>query len=270
MIKLGKRAGAGGIVLGLGLILGLLLTGCTLITSGTYYLTSGDTVSSWMWGASSNSFGYGRESVERENSITLHSDGIVYIKIYDGFKGSSTTGKYTIDGSNLTISVDEKEIHARLQDGTLSINDNDVTYEYKKKSIEPTYILIFALIFIYLTIATIQGFLAYGLAFREVKKAEGGGDGVSLYFTQMEYGLYAIIPGLVIYMWRKERKEEDKAKEMIGADEKSAIGYSQLLIDYEETVHKSTANEMIEVDEQSIVGHPQPITDDKVAPQKDK
>ncbi len=57
------------------------------------------------------------------------------------------------------------------------------------------------LLFLFYIVLAIQGFFAYGTAYRLTKK--GGNNGVSLFGWMIVMELAAIIPGLGIYLWRK-------------------------------------------------------------------
>ena len=52
-------------------------------------------------------------------------------------------------------------------------------------------------------IAVVQGFLAYGTAYRLTKS--GGDNGVALFGWLFLMGLAAIVPGLGIWLWVKYR-----------------------------------------------------------------
>ena len=68
--------------------------------------------------------------------------------------------------------------------------------------------LFFPLFIIWLIIFIIQNFLAYGLAHRQVLREGKSGNGVSLFSIQLHYYFLSLIPGPVIYLWLKERKED--------------------------------------------------------------
>jgi len=51
----------------------------------------------------------------------------------------------------------------------------------------------------------VQGFLNYGTAYRLTKK--GGDNGVALFGWWLVLGFAAIIPGLGIYLWVRNREE---------------------------------------------------------------
>ena len=56
---------------------------------------------------------------------------------------------------------------------------------------------------------SVQSFLAFGLANRQIKKEEGKKSGVGLAMVLKKYQLLAIIPGVVILLWCKGRLEEN-------------------------------------------------------------
>ena len=59
------------------------------------------------------------------------------------------------------------------------------------------------LVVLWKLIATVQGFFAYGTAYRLTKN--GGDNGVSLFGWFFLLGLASLIPGLGIYLWYKYR-----------------------------------------------------------------
>ena len=48
-----------------------------------------------------------------------------------------------------------------------------------------------------------QGFLAYGTAYRHTKR--GGDDGLALFGWMFVFGLAAVIPGLGYYLWNQSK-----------------------------------------------------------------
>ena len=59
------------------------------------------------------------------------------------------------------------------------------------------------LVVLWQLIVTVQGFFAYGTAYRLTR--EGGDNGVSLFGWLFLIGLASLIPGLGIYLWYKCR-----------------------------------------------------------------
>ena len=55
-------------------------------------------------------------------------------------------------------------------------------------------------------IVMVQTFMSYGTAYRKTKR--GGDDGITLFGWLIAMGLAAMIPGLGIYLWKKERRKE--------------------------------------------------------------
>lgn len=54
-------------------------------------------------------------------------------------------------------------------------------------------------------VAMVQGFLAYGTAYRLTKN--GGDNGVALFGWFFLMGLASMVPGLGIYLWLKYKEE---------------------------------------------------------------
>ncbi|URZ86973.1 hypothetical protein [Floricoccus penangensis] len=64
------------------------------------------------------------------------------------------------------------------------------------------------LYFIWVIIYVVQGFLAYGTAYRKTKA--NGDNGVALFGWFFVYGLAALIPYLGIHLWKKSKREDFK------------------------------------------------------------
>jgi len=65
-------------------------------------------------------------------------------------------------------------------------------------------------------ITIVQGFFAYGTAYRLTKN--GGDNGVALFGWMLVMGLAAAIPGLGIYLWFKYRDHDSQKPTDIGHD----------------------------------------------------
>jgi len=59
------------------------------------------------------------------------------------------------------------------------------------------------LVVVWQIVYIVQGFLAYGTAYRLTKR--GGDNGVSFFGWMLVHGLVAAIPGIGIYFWYKYR-----------------------------------------------------------------
>ena len=63
----------------------------------------------------------------------------------------------------------------------------------------------YILFILWYAIMAVQGFMAFGTAYRLTKA--GGDSGVALWGWLLVMGLAAIIPGLGIYLWRKYKED---------------------------------------------------------------
>jgi hypothetical protein len=63
----------------------------------------------------------------------------------------------------------------------------------------------FIIYFLWLCIVFVQQLMAYGTAYRYTKR--GGDNGVSLFGWMLLFSLAAIIPGLGIWLWLKNKDE---------------------------------------------------------------
>lgn len=64
-------------------------------------------------------------------------------------------------------------------------------------------ILLLLLLFACYILVIVQGFLAYGTAYRVAKS--GGNDGFALFGWLLVFQAAAMVPGLGIYFWQKHR-----------------------------------------------------------------
>ena len=63
--------------------------------------------------------------------------------------------------------------------------------------------LLFLLLFLWYIMVLVQGFMAYGTAYRATKN--GGDNGVALFGWFFLFGLAALVPGLGIYLWHQSK-----------------------------------------------------------------
>ena len=63
---------------------------------------------------------------------------------------------------------------------------------------------LFLILFVWYAITIVQGFLAYGTAYRYTKR--GGDNGLALFGWMIVFGFAAAIPGLGIYLWNKSKE----------------------------------------------------------------
>lgn len=67
-------------------------------------------------------------------------------------------------------------------------------------------LLVSVIFFAWYVLIIVQGFFAYGTAYRKTKA--NGDNGVSLFGWLLVYGLAALVPYLAIYQWKKSKRED--------------------------------------------------------------
>lgn len=67
-------------------------------------------------------------------------------------------------------------------------------------------LLVSVIFFAWYVLIIVQGFFAYGTAYRKTKA--NGDNGVSLFGWLLVYGLAALVPYLAIHQWKKSKRED--------------------------------------------------------------
>jgi|GEM_PF-3960449 len=179
----------------------VVFAGCSTEVSGTYKVSGGhETVSvSFQDGNTRGTTHIGEFILNEHGGVTADSSIGTFF--------SPPTGSYKTEGTRIEMSFGGEPLVGTIGNGKIVFDTtygDDIVYT----KVFFTANIVIPLVFIWLVIVVIQNFLSYGLIRRDVLREKEDGSGVTLFFTDLTYGFLALIPGLVIYLWLKERKKD--------------------------------------------------------------
>ena len=189
---------------------GFWLAGCasTGIT-GTYQITSGSGVIAINLGTESSP----RITDCNIKTITLFEDRHFSVETNPPISDSYLAGTYRVNGTTLFMTIGDQQLKAHIDNGTITFEAPNDIGAFSKTTFALMSLLSawpYFLIAIWLILVIIQSFLSYGLAYRAIKKDKDEGDGASLYGYLSYYGFLSLIPGCVIYLWYRGKKNDSK------------------------------------------------------------